>query len=159
MRPDSSAKGINSLAEIFVVPTHQGFGTAHRTVCYANSRLVGDAQGALGQRTPQIGFEQQEPQGLGPHRVIVELEVVPTSLLGEVHGSIGVLKQRFGVFRVRGKHGDADAPGDEDLSVVDVDGLARASSRAPAILSTSPFRTTSGKNTVNSSPPRRAMVS
>ena len=63
----------------------------------------------------QLALQDDPLQGLGAHRLVVDLVAVAPLLLGLVHGAVGVSDQVGGRAGVEGVEADADAGGEEHL--------------------------------------------
>ena len=85
-----------------------------------DDRLVMDSQLSVVDRPPQGTLRLQPNQCPRPHVIVEQLGAVPTSLLGPVHGRVGVSEQGVGgVMGRRRGQGDADTGGDADLPALE----------------------------------------
>ena len=72
----------------------------------------------------QIGFDLQAASNGGAHLGIEDLEARFTAGLRTIHGGIGVAQKLLRVLVAQSAHGNSDADGREDFSLVDVKGLS-----------------------------------
>ncbi|MCY1377616.1 hypothetical protein D9M69_651990 [compost metagenome] len=103
------------LAELWVIPAHQGFGAHQGLVLQAEFGLVAQGQFVALQGTAQFDFQSHAFGGLVGQVAGVELDAVATACLGPVHGGVGVLDQGGDIQAVFGEQADADARAGEEL--------------------------------------------
>ena len=96
-------------AALWVQPADQRLGFANLARGELDDRLVVDLKLAAGQRDAQIAGEPQALFGLDLHIGLEVTEAIAPSVLGRIHGLIGVLEQHIKIVGVVGVKRDANA--------------------------------------------------
>ena len=110
-------------AEVGVPPADEGLGADDGPGANVDLRLEVELELLALQGAAELVLERQLLQRRGVHRLAVELVVAAAGVLGVVHRGVGVLEERFEVGPVLGEQADADARGDEDLVLVQLERL------------------------------------
>src|SRR5713226_7147787 len=102
-----------------MLPTDQRFHTREVSRLHVYLRLVVEQKLIALERVAQAGFQRQTLKRMGIDLGGIELVIVFTVILGQIHGDIGMLHQRLLVLAVLGISTDADAGGDMVFSTLE----------------------------------------
>ncbi len=109
-------------AQFRVLPADECLDTNDQSVFQADQRLIMENEFPLDQRTTQVAFHQQSIERRGIHFAGIELEVIPSHLLGSIHCGIGILEQHFQIQAIVRINADAQRWRDREFMARDFEG-------------------------------------
>jgi hypothetical protein len=106
------------IAELRIAPSDQGLGANHLARGQIDLRLVLQAESVACQRLAHRMVQPHALTQVGVMMRLVEAETAAATLLGTLHGRLGVTHQRVLVFAVDRKHCNAHAAGQRELKAL-----------------------------------------